>query len=196
MPVVDLVQRCGLSGQLSVPLPASTPPAWRDALALELMRWWKEYFFKWTNSPACEACGAVTAACGSAAPNVDERQCPGKLLETRRGRCGEWANCFGLVCCALGLEVRYVIDWTDHVWVELWCPARSRWVHADACEGPGAFDTPLMYEAGWGKKLSFIIAVGEDRLPASRCGPTVHVRSARRAFTRTTPKMGSITSQL
>jgi peptide-N4-(N-acetyl-beta-glucosaminyl)asparagine amidase len=50
------------------------------------------------------------------------------------------------------------------VWVELWSPARSRWVHADACEGPGAFDTPLMYEAGWGKKLSFIIAVGEDHV--------------------------------
>ena len=75
---------------------------------------------------------------------------PGKLLETRRGRCGEWANCFTLCCRAAGLTVRYVVDWTDHVWTEYYSHAHRRWIHLDSCEA--AYDQPLLYEVHLGPK--------------------------------------------
>ena len=54
---------------------------------------------------------------------------PALLLRTRRGRCGEWANCFALVANALGFCCRWVLDLTDHVWCEVWLPEQHRQVH-------------------------------------------------------------------
>jgi peptide-N4-(N-acetyl-beta-glucosaminyl)asparagine amidase len=96
----------------------------------------------------CGACATVT--------DFPRHNNPSCLLTTRSGRCGEWANAFCLVCRSLSLDARYVLDWTDHVWVEVWLPSQRRFVHLDACEQ--AFDTPLMYEAGWGKKLTHILS--------------------------------------
>uniref|UniRef100_A0A8C5K1I7 Peptide-N(4)-(N-acetyl-beta-glucosaminyl)asparagine amidase n=1 Tax=Jaculus jaculus TaxID=51337 RepID=A0A8C5K1I7_JACJA len=158
-----------------------------DFLLLELLHWFKREFFKWVNNIPCSRCGGKTRPrAESLLPNDDELKwgvntvedhyceaCqlssrfprynnPEKLLETRCGRCGEWANCFTLCCRALGFEARYVWDYTDHVWTEVYSPSQQRWLHCDACED--VCDKPLLYEVGWGKKLSYVIAFSKDEV--------------------------------
>nr|XP_057903043.1 peptide-N(4)-(N-acetyl-beta-glucosaminyl)asparagine amidase [Doryrhamphus excisus] len=157
-----------------------------DFLVLELLSWFKNDFFSWVDSLPCGHCGGKTLNSGSLTPTADDlnwganrvedHQCqscqlstrfprynnPEKLLETRRGRCGEWANCFTLCCRALGLEARYVWDSTDHVWTEIYSVSQRRWLHCDSCEN--ICDKPLLYEVGWGKKLSYILAFSKDQV--------------------------------
>lgn len=145
----------------------------------ELLNWFKGEFFKWVNNPPCGNCKSTnTHLTGGTSPNFEEaanlagmvelyscQDCNkttrfprynyvGKLLETRRGRCGEWAQCFTLCARALGYDSRFVLDWTDHVWTEVFLD--GSWIHCDSCEG--VLDSPLMYESGWQKKLSYVIA--------------------------------------
>jgi peptide-N4-(N-acetyl-beta-glucosaminyl)asparagine amidase len=61
----------------------------------------------------------------------------------------------------MGFEVRHISAmYEDHVWVELFSEKQNRWIHYDPCENK--FDQPLMYELGWGKKLSYVIATSID----------------------------------
>ena len=87
---------------------------------------------------------------------------PEKLLTWKKGRCGEFANCFALILRSLGYDTRRVLDWTDHVWCEVYSKAEKRWLHADPCEA--VLDKPLVYEKGWGKKLSYCIATSKDEV--------------------------------
>jgi peptide-N4-(N-acetyl-beta-glucosaminyl)asparagine amidase len=160
-----------------------------DAMLLELLHWFKKDFFKWVNKPECGKCEgkeATMKGIGATMPNAEERlgaagvteiyvcqlcgcqtrfpryNDPGKLLTWRQGRCGEFANCFTLFCLSLGFEARHVVDWTDHVWTEVWSDSQQRWLHCDSCEDK--CDIPLIYEAGWGKKLNYAIAFAQTHI--------------------------------
>lgn len=133
-------------------------PDERDELSRQLLYWFKRDFFKWVNEPICQQCNNKTKAIGRGQPTTEElkwqayvveiyqcTQCnktirfprynhPGKLLETREGRCGEWANCFCLFARALGFNVRFILDFTDHVWAELFSNHLNQFVHCDPCE--------------------------------------------------------------
>ena len=64
----------------------------------------------------CESCHAIYRF-----PRYNH---PEKLLTTRTGRCGEWANCFCMILRTFINEgifesARFVQDWSDHVWCEV-----------------------------------------------------------------------------
>lgn len=162
-----------------------------DMVVLELLDYFKNHFFTWVNKPPCPQChgeGDNMVATGGRpfpanAPNPDEigaietykcQQCnvdvefprirnPVSLLKTRRGRCGEWVDCFVLILVALlddPLKVRYVWNQEDHVWCEYYSDHLRRWVHLDPCEA--AWDQPLLYWQNWGKAMSYVLGFGTD----------------------------------
>lgn len=164
---------------------------YEDHVVRETLRYFKDDFFSWVTRPKCPICkrdGENIRPTGSERPpaiNPDEisvievyvcTECnqrvefprinnPTKLLETKRGRCGEWVNCFMLVLRAvLGSEVqtRYIWNSEDHVWCEYYSKNLQRWIHLDPCEN--VFDEPSLYSKNWGKKMSWIIGIGDNYL--------------------------------
>ncbi|XP_068620406.1 peptide-N(4)-(N-acetyl-beta-glucosaminyl)asparagine amidase [Battus philenor] len=154
------------------------------ALLMELLVWFKYKFFTWMDKPECETCGGTTTYHNYQIRPVDRERgvkveiykctvCnektnfpryknPATLLRTRRGRCGEWANCFALLCRSLGYDTRHVYDTTDHVWCEVYDHETGNWLHVDPCEC--LLDAPLVYSCGWNKKLCYVIAASRDDL--------------------------------
>ncbi|KIZ00150.1 peptide-N4-(N-acetyl-beta-glucosaminyl) asparagine amidase [Monoraphidium neglectum] len=183
MPLARLREEARAAVALNRGLGASMELGETEILVQNMAQWFKGSFFSWMGTSApCEACGGtaesqsmleplpeeaaagagrveafVCAACGAVLrfPRYTD---PRKLLVTRKGRCGEWAHTFLLLLRAAGLDARHVHDHADHVWVEFYSHHLGRWVHVDPCET--AFDTPLLYEQGWGKKYGLVISSG------------------------------------
>lgn len=153
---------------------------YQDALAQALVEWAKKDFFKWADPVKCSLCGGETEGIAGGSPTTEERSfgasrvelyrcidsqsnCHGhitrfpryssleKLLQTRTGRCGEFAAVFMLLLRSLNLRARYIWNSEDHVWNEYYSDHLRRWVHLDSCEG--ARDKNLLYDQGWGKKM-------------------------------------------
>ncbi|KAI3473915.1 hypothetical protein Pfo_028109 [Paulownia fortunei] len=188
------------------------------AFLLQLLFWFKQSF-RWVNAPPCDSCNNDTINQGMGVANHSEslygasrvelyccKSCsnvtrfpryndPLKLLETRKGRCGEWANCFTLYCRAFGYESRLILDFTDHVWTECFSPYLGRWMHLDPCEG--IYDNPLLYEKGWKKNLNYVIAVARDGVydVTKRYTRKWHEVLSRRVIT-TEPALVSIISDI
>ena len=155
----------------------------------KLLYWFKNDFFTWCNKPKCSQCHNNQdnmISIGTEISSEEEQrwlasrtevyQCiecdliarfprynsPYKLLETRTGRCGEYANTFGCILNACGFKVRFVDNFEDHVWNEFYSETEKRWIHVDSCEN--AFDTPLLYEQGWGRVMTFILAHSTEEI--------------------------------
>lgn len=98
----------------------------------------------------CQQCGNVTRF-----PRFNAAT---RILETNRGRCGEYSMLLYRILRALGHESRWVVDWADHVWCEISVgkqPNAPKWIHLDPCEA--AVDKPLLYQE-WGKTQTHIVA--------------------------------------
>lgn len=109
-------------------------PCFKDWLLVELAKWFNEKFFTWVDALPCKICGNTADRARSTyvenGVRVEVSSCcntPTKfhryndvvqLLQTRRGRCGEYANCFTFLCRCLDYDARLVLANFDHVWTE------------------------------------------------------------------------------
>jgi len=154
-----------------------------DLFLKRLTFYFQKEVMNWVNNPVCSFCGSKeTVSIGVRGAETNEEKegkasrvevynctmcnatttfprynCPKAIFREKKGRCGEYANLFGVYCRAVGFDqVRYILDATDHVWVEVYSLFSRRYIMADSCEG--LIDRDSMYEKGWNKKLSYILA--------------------------------------
>lgn len=151
-------------------------PCIRDLLLVELTKWFNEDFFEWVNTMPCEICGKedysqrsqrfengnrveVGFCCGVETKFVRFNDIA-DLLVSRKGRCGEFANCFTFICRALDYKARWVTSQFDHVWTEVYSEGQKRWIHVDPSDN--VIDAPLMYQHGWKRKVDYVFAFSRE----------------------------------
>jgi hypothetical protein len=144
------------------PAPPAAPLGYADPLDAwrPLLAWFGSHFPY--NRVLCGACGEQGYVLGAVAPTPRERsfdagrvelhRCAScghvsrfprynsvaKVLQTRQGRCGEYSTVVLQLALALGWRARWVVDWEDHVWVEIWVPDREISISAGGGGGAAA----------------------------------------------------------
>ncbi|XP_053965850.1 peptide-N(4)-(N-acetyl-beta-glucosaminyl)asparagine amidase [Anastrepha ludens] len=153
-------------------------PCIRDLIVIELCNWFKTEFFEWVNNIPCRVCGSEESKLVRTQTEGDLRVevsfCCGQdtkfyryndvaqLLVTRKGRCGEFANCFTFFCRCLDYDARLVSPRFDHVWTEVYSESQMRWLHVDPSDN--VVDSPLMYQHGWKRSIDYIFAYSCDEI--------------------------------
>ncbi|XP_052841030.1 peptide-N(4)-(N-acetyl-beta-glucosaminyl)asparagine amidase isoform X2 [Drosophila gunungcola] len=151
-------------------------PCVRDLLLVELVNWFNTQFFQWVNNIPCRVCGSeesklrrtqregdvrveVTVCCGQESKFYRYNDIS-QLLVSRKGRCGEYANCFTFLCRCLDYDARIVHSHFDHVWTEVYSESQMRWLHVDPSDN--VVDSPLMYQHGWKRHIDYVLAYSRD----------------------------------
>ncbi|XP_061400557.1 peptide-N(4)-(N-acetyl-beta-glucosaminyl)asparagine amidase [Musca vetustissima] len=156
--------------------PALKEPCIRDLILVELVAWFKNDFFEWVNCLPCKVCGSEESKLRRTITEGDCRVevgiCCGQetkfhryndiaqLLVSRKGRCGEFANCFTFLCRCLDYDARIVHPLFDHVWTEVYSDSQMRWLHVDPSDN--VVDSPLMYQHGWKRNIDYVFAYSCD----------------------------------
>ncbi|XP_012157833.1 peptide-N(4)-(N-acetyl-beta-glucosaminyl)asparagine amidase isoform X2 [Ceratitis capitata] len=151
-------------------------PCIRDLIVVELCNWFNTEFFEWVNHMPCRVCGSEESKLRRTQTEDDLRVevsfCCGQetkfyryndvaqLLVSRKGRCGEYANCFTFLCRCLDYDARIVYSRFDHVWTEVYSESQMRWLHVDPSDN--VVDSPLMYQHGWKRPIDYVFGYSCD----------------------------------
>ncbi|XP_037949021.1 peptide-N(4)-(N-acetyl-beta-glucosaminyl)asparagine amidase-like [Teleopsis dalmanni] len=181
IPIDDLTQKASqklisIQEQIAEGASDNKEPCIRDLILVELVNWFNTEFFEWVNNMPCKVCGSEESKLRRTQTEGDVRVevgiCCGQetkfyryndisqLLVSRKGRCGEYANCFTFLCRCLDYDARIVHSFFDHVWTEVYSESQLRWLHVDPSDN--VVDSPLMYQHGWKRNIDYVFAYSCD----------------------------------